>query len=592
MDKAGLIAALKECAVLMELAGENPFKCRAFEQGARVLEGLEGTPADWVASGVHLKTKGIGKGLAERIEEWAAMGELKVLGELRAQVPAGLIEMLQVPGLGTKKIQVLYEKLKLDSLEKLEAAARAGELNALAGFGAKTAEKILLGIQQRRQYAVRHNADAAREAAEKLIERLRAMPQVLRVELAGSLRRWRETAKDVDLVATSSDPAPVMQAFVNMPEVEQIVGHGPTKSSVLLAGGLPVDLRVVDDAQFAAAWLYFTGSKEHNTQLRGRARRMGLKLNEYGLFRAPEAGPAGGENDAEADASTTGELIATPDEAAIYRALGLSYVEPEMREGLSEIAAAETGTLPALITMDDMRGMLHCHTTASDGHQPLAEAVADCISMGYEYIAICDHSQSAAYASGLKLDALERQWAEIDALNKTLKTENFTIFKGIESDILADGQLDYPDEVLAKFDLVVASVHSRMGLDEAAMTARICRALEHPATRILGHPTGRLLLRREPYKLDLQQVFATAARHNVLIEINAHPYRLDLDWRYIREAKAAGCRFAVNPDSHSRENMLLTRYGLGVARKGWLTAEDIINTRNISEFKQWLKSKR
>ncbi|HOE95270.1 MAG TPA: DNA polymerase/3'-5' exonuclease PolX [Candidatus Sumerlaeota bacterium] len=573
-DKQDLVAALKRCAILMELAGENAFKCRAYEQGARIVESLEGEPRQWLETGRLNGVKGIGKGLLKAIEEWAASGRICELDELQEKIPPGLLDILHVPGIGPKKIKLLWETRGIDSLERLEQAARAGELNDLAGFGAKTVEKMLAGIEQRRQYAERHLIHTATAAAERILGHLRAVPGIGRLELAGSLRRRRETIKDIDLVATAADPAAVMQAFVTMPGVLRVVGHGATKSSILLAGGIPADLRVVAEDEFAAALNYFTGGKEHNTALRGRARRMGLKLNEYGLFR-------------EAPGDEPGERLPTPDEAAIYQRLGLAYIEPELREGEGEIEAAEAGELPRLVTADQVRGVLHCHTTYSDGRLGVLELAAACRDLGYEYLCICDHSQSAAYAGGLRVDAIRRQWDEIDAANAQL--DGFRIFKGIESDILAEGELDYDDGLLARFDLVVASIHSRMTLDREAMTRRICRALAHPAVRILGHPTGRLLLRREPYGVDIDQVIETAVRHNVLLEINAHPHRLDLDWRLVRRAKARGARFAVNPDAHRREELGYIPYGVGIARKGWLEAEDVINMLPLKQFEQWLK---
>lgn len=578
-SKQGLVRALEACAALMELKGENPFRVRAYESGARALDALEGEPQEWLASGVLEHTKGIGKGMAEKVEEWVRTGHLAHLEELRAALPAGLIELATIPSLGPKKIKAVWEQLGVCSIEALEGAARDGRLAALPGFGAKTAEKILAGIEQRRKYSARHLLDEATEAAEAVVARLRELPQVQRLEVGGSLRRSRETIKDVDILITSDDPAPVMRVFVETPGVEQVVAHGPTKSSILLAGGIPVDLRVVEPEQFPAALVYFTGNKEHNTVLRGRAKRMGYKLNEYGLF------PEGGEEDGDDPPS-----VPLKDEADVYRKLKLAYIPPEMREDMGEVEAAERGELPALITNQDIQGILHCHTVYSDGVLSVRELAEACQALGYQYLAICDHSQSAAYAGGLKVDDLRRQADEIDAVSERMK--GFTIFKGIESDILADGALDYPDDILRRLDLVVASIHSRMSMDRETMTRRICRALEHPATAILGHPTGRLLLRREPFEVDLEQVFEVAARHGVVMEINAHPARLDLDWRFIRKARAAGCHFAINPDAHSEPDLAVMRYGVGIARKGWLEAGDVVNTMPAKAFAAWLEKRK
>lgn len=575
-DKHGLVSALEQCAILMEIHGENPFRCRAYEQGARALEALEGEPEEWLAQGILEHTKGIGKGMEEKVEEWVKTGHLSTLDKLRRELPDGLLEMINIPGLGPKKIKAVWEKLGLDSLDKLEKAAQNGSLAELPGFGEKTAEKILAGIQQRRQYSTRHTVDFAARMAAMLVERLQKSRKLGRIEVGGSLRRGRETIKDIDLVATSSDASGLMKVFVEMPEVESVIAHGETKSSILLRGGIAADLRVVEPGQFVAALNYFTGSKEHNTALRGRAKRMGYKLNEYGLF--PEKA---GE-----------ELPSLPmeGEADLYRHLGLPEIPPELRENTGELEAAEQGKLPRLVTFDDLKGVLHCHTTYSDGHLSVMELAEACQAAGYSYLAICDHSQSAAYAGGLKEDDVLRQMDEIDAANERLK--GFHIFKGIESDILGDGALDYPDKFLERFDLVVASIHSRMSMDQEAMTRRICRALEHPATTVLGHPTGRLLLRREPFAVDLEQVFAVAARHGVVMEINSHPMRLDLDWRYIRKAKAAGCLFAINPDAHAAEDLSYIPFGVGIARKGWLEAKDVVNTLSARAFTTWLNKRR
>jgi DNA polymerase (family 10) len=571
-SKSDLISALKESAVLTELTGANPFHCRAIENAARVLEGIDGQPAEWLATGALKGVKGVGKGIVERVEQWVENGKLDELEELRAKVPAGLPEMMTIPSLGPKKIKMLWQDRGIDSLAKLEEAARAGALNDLAGFGEKSVEKILAGIDQRRKYSARHHVDTAAAAAGRIFDRLRPIEGVQNIEVAGSLRRRRETVKDLDFIVTAPDTEKIMDAFIATPGVEKVVNHGPTKSSILLAGGIPVDLRVVEPPQFAAALNYFTGSKEHNTQLRGRAKKMGFKLNEYGLF--PE------------DSDTPVKLA---DEAALYKKLGLPYIEPELREGRGEIEAAEAGDLPELIADADMRGVLHCHTTYSDGKNTVEEMARACQKLGYEYLALCDHSQTAAYAGGLKADDLKRQADEIDAVNEKLK--GFTILKGVESDILAGGELDYPDDVLARLDLVVCSIHSRMTMPRDEMTARICRALEHPAATILAHPTGRLLLRREPFEVDLEKVLATAAAHGVAVEINANPWRLDLDWTWIKRAKEMGCRFAINPDAHNTENITHIHHGIGIARKGWLTTDDVINTLPLAAFKNHLASR-
>ena len=569
--KSDLVALLREAAALMQIAGENPFHAKAFETGAAAVAELEGAPEDWPDSGVLLRTKGIGKGLRERIEEWIATGTIASVETLRAEIPPGLLVMSRIPGLGTKSILTLWKDLQIDTIDKLETAAREGKLTPLPRFGEKLVQRILAGIDQTRKYGTRHLISQARRTAAEIFEQLKQLEGVQRIEACGSLRRRRETIGDLDFIVTTTNPALAMQTFTTLSGVETVVAHGPTKSSILLQGGVEVDLRVVEDSQFAAAVNYFTGSKEHNTALRGRAKRRGMRLNEYGLYREGEEQP-----------------LPAAEEADIYLHLGLAYVEPELRENMGEIEAAEAGTLPKLITRDAMRGMLHCHSTWSDGKNSIEEMAQAARALGYEYFALCDHSRLAAYAGGLSIERVRQQGEAIDALNKQFK--GFKILKGIECDILADGTLDYPDDLLAELDIVGISIHSGFGMDREAMTQRICRAMEHPAARILAHPTGRLLLKREPYAVDLDAVIATAARTGTVIEINANPRRLDLDWRYLKQAKAAGCRFAVNPDAHSIPELDYVEHGLGVARKGWLEPADVSNTMTRKQFTAWLKA--
>lgn len=574
-SKSRLLSAFRECAAMLELKGENPFRCRAYEIAARALEGLEGEPAEWLAEGRLKGIKGVGKGSIEHIEEWVKQGHLQLHRDLKKEMPGGLLEMMDIPGLGAKKVKALWELLGIDSVAKLEAAARGGDIAGLDGFGQKTAEKILQGIEQRKKFSDRFRVNTATERAETLLRHLKNVKEISKLELAGSLRRRRETVKDLDVVAVSSKPGKVMEAFINAPGVARVINHGPTKSSVVFEDGIASDLRVIEPGQFAAALMYFTGSKEHNTRLRGRAKEMGFKLNEYGLYREGKEKPE-----------------ACADEAAIYKKLGLAWIEPELREDTGEIEAAEGSGLPKLILESDMRGVLHCHSTYSDGKSTLREMAEAVKEAGYGYFGVCDHSQSAAYAGGLKEADIGRQHEEIDILNGEIGGTSgggFEILKGIECDILGDGALDYPDKVLSRFDFVVVSIHSRFSMKREEMTHRICRALMHPAATILAHPTGRLLLERDPYDVDLAEVFRTAAKHRVAVEINANPHRLDLDWRVLREAKRAGCIFTINPDAHHTSGIADVRYGVGIARKGWLEASDVINTKTLKEFRRWLK---
>ncbi|NLH49319.1 MAG: DNA polymerase/3'-5' exonuclease PolX [Myxococcales bacterium] len=549
-----LTTAFEEIAVLLDLMGENPFKGRAYANAARIVQSGELGLADLAARSLAGEIKGIGKGLAEKIDELQRTGEIAYLNELRAAFPAGLLEMLRIPGLGAKKIRTLHQELGIQSVGDLEEACRENHLLKVAGFGAKSQENILAGIERLRRFSGLFLYSTARRIADELLAHLRATGLAERLAIGGSLRRRKEIVKDIDLLAASSQPARLMEAFVNTPGVAQITGHGETKSSVVLAGGIAVDLRVVDETQYAAAWVHFTGSKEHNTQLRSLAKDQNRKLSEYGLF----------ENDAP---------LPLRDETDLYRRLGLHFVPPELREGLGEIERAARGDFPALVDDADVQGVLHAHTTYSDGQLTLRQLALLVRDRGYHYLGVTDHSQSAAYAGGLKPDDLKRQHDEIDALNEELAP--FIIFKGIESDILADGRLDYDERELAAFDFVIASVHSRFNLGEEEMTRRIVAALENPYTTILGHPTGRLLLSRDGYAVNLPAVLDAAARCGVAVEINANPHRLDLDWRHHRRARELGIPIPICPDAHTPAGLDDIAYGVGTARKGGLTKEDV-----------------
>jgi DNA polymerase (family 10) len=564
-------AFLEEYRVLLELSGADSFRVRAFANAARAFENLQEDLEDLLARDGLTELRGVGRGVAELVEQFARTGTARAYEELREKVPAGLLDMLRVPGLGPKKIIAIRKELGIDTLEDLEQACLQDRLSKLSGFGKKTQENILKGIEHLHQYQGRFRLDVARQSALPLLETLRAHPATLRVELAGSLRRWRETVKDIDLVLSTDDPEAVSRAFAGHASVAQVIAQGPTKTSVRLKSGLAADLRVVGDHQFPYVLHHFTGSAEHNVRLRARAQDRGLKINEYGLFRG-------------------NELLACADEEEFFRALGLACIPPELREDLGEIEAAEKGELPRLVEEKDIRGLLHVHTTYSDGSDSLEAMALAVKERGYQYLGIADHSQSAAYARGLKADQVRRQHEEIDCLNERLK--GFRLFKGIESDILADGSLDYDDRLLESFDFVVASVHSRFNLDRQQMTRRLVRAIEHPATTLVGHPTGRLLLEREGYALDIDAVLAAAAEHRVAIEINAHPSRLDLDWRHLKKAREMGVLLAVNTDAHSIAGLDHLSYGIGMARKGWLRAGDVINTLTTRQIAAYFRERK
>jgi DNA polymerase (family 10) len=571
VDKKEIAQILEEIGVLLELKGENPFKTRAYENAARVVSGLEGDLGEKIDSGELKKAKGIGEKIYDRIVTLYREGKLPYYEELRKSLPHGLVNMVRIPNLGAKKVKFLYEELGVETIDDLERAADEGRIAELEGFGEKSEENILKGIEFTRRHAGRYRLDRAEDVAANLRALLQDLPGVDRWEICGSYRRRRETVKDLDVVVSTKKPESIMRAFVEMSGVAEVVARGKTKSSVRLGDGMSVDLRAVSRAEFPAAVLYFTGSKEHNVALRGRAQRMGYKLNEYGLFKGNRRLKAG-------------------DEAAIFRKLDLDYIEPELRENTGEIEAAEEGELPELVELDDLKGILHVHSTYSDGKQSIAEMTDACRKRGYHYLGISDHSRTAAYAGGMKVNTVRKQHKEIDQLNE--KLDGFVVFKGIESDILEDGSLDYPDEVLESFDFVVASVHSRFNLSRDRMTRRVIRAIEHPATTILGHPTGRLLLARDPYEIDLDAVLEAAAEHGVLVEINAHPQRLDLDWRHCKASRGLGLGICIGPDAHVTSGIDDVAYGIGVARRGWLTPKDVFNTKTAKQVARYFEARK
>ena len=526
--------------------------------------------------------KGIGKSIAAIVTELVQTGASREHAELRASVPAGLLEMLKIQGMGPKKVKLLFEKLQITGIDDLEKAARAGRLATLEGFGQKTQENILRGIESYRSSSGRSLYPAALEAGCAMLDSLRSLKEVQRSELAGSLRRKKEVIGDVDIVLSAQDRhrARVMEAFVGHPRVERIVARGETKSSVVLSGGIACDLRIVADEEFPFALNYFTGSKEHNVAMRGRALRFGWSLNEYRFSKA-QAGDKRGR---------ARRIVRCASEEDIYRALELDFVPPELRENAGEMEAAEKHTLPELVEEQDIRGTFHCHTDYSDGVNTLEEMVGAARALGWKYLGIGDHSKGAAYAGGLSAERVREQGKHIDRLNASLK--NFVVFKGTECDILPSGELDWPDRVLASFDYVVVSVHSSFRMSEADMTRRIIRALKNRYVTMLGHPTGRLLLSREAYPVDMIQVIDAAADYGKMIEINAHPMRLDLDWRLVRYARDKKVLIPINPDAHTTDGLADVRYGVGIARKGWLRKADVVNTRSAAEVARLFASVR
>ena len=572
MDKNEVAAVLDEIAILLELQGENPFRCNAYSKAARTIGQLESNLADLIARKELDQVPGIGETLRDKITELVLTGHLPFYEDLNAKTPPGLLTMLRLPGIGPKKVKALYDQLGIDDLDKLKANCDADKVAGLKGFGAKTQEKILEGLAFLGQMGDRVRIDQALGIAEALIFEMKNIPGIERLELCGSLRRRRETVKDIDLLVSSDKPEPIMAAFVKLPQVQKIIGHGETKSSVVLAGSdyhgvrimINADLRVVTKRQFPFALNYFTGSKEHNVAMRQRAIQYGLKLNEYELV---------GEK----------KNVPCKEEADIYKALDLDYVAPELREDTGEITAASEHHLPKLIEADDLQGCFHNHSTWSDGKAALEQMAEAAKKLGYKYLGIGDHSQSLNIANGLNPQRVKEQHLEIDALNARLK--GIHLFKGTECDILGDGTLDFTDEVLDTFDYVVASVHTLFNQTQEEMTRRIIKAINHPRVTMLGHATGRLILKRDGYKVDLEAVLQAAAKNGTMIEINANPHRLDIDWIHCKRAKALGVKLVINPDAHNTEDLAFTKFGIDVARRGWLEKGDVFNTQSLKDVR-------
>jgi DNA polymerase (family 10) len=558
METARIAQIIDEMGTLLELRGENPFRVRAYHTAAQALVNLPGDLPEMIAGGSLKEVPGIGDTMYSKIVQLATTGHLPSYDELRRSTPPGLVALLRIPGLGPKKIKALHETLKIESMADLRAAGESGLIAKLKGFGAKTEAKILEGIAFVEKAGERILQSDALRLVAPILAAVRAHPQVIRAEVCGSLRRRAETIGDLDVLFSSQNAPAVLETFVKLPQVATVLAHGPTKASVRLADGVQCDLRGVEDAQYPFALHYFTGSKAHNIAIRKRALARGLSLNEYALTGAD--GP-----------------VACETEADLFGALELAEIPPELREDHGEIEAAAAGSLPSLVEFADLTGTFHCHSDWSDGGATLAEMAAAAQARGMKYLGIADHSRSAAYAGGLSIERVRDQWAAIDALNKTFRGK-FHLFKGTECDILADGSLDYPDELLDGFDYVVASVHSNFNLTREVMTRRLVQAVSNPRVTMLGHPTGRLLLARDGYDLDLDAVIDAAAAAGTMIEINANPHRLDLDALHCRRARQKGVMIVINPDAHSVGGLDDLEYGVSVARRGWLCKDDVWNT--------------
>ena len=576
MDKKDIIDLLERIGTMLEIKGENPFKVRAYYSGARTLQTMEEDLGEVIAAGRLGDIPGIGKALTEKIENLYTTGELEFYDKLVASVPSGLMDLLEVPGLGGKKIKALHEQLGIDSIESLTQACNAGKVAELKGFGEKTQEKILSGIKNREAYAARHLWWDARRVVDEILPELRALPQVERAEAAGSFRRGMETVGDLDFIVASSNPAPIMDWFTSMVGIAEVTAHGDTKASIRLEGGMQADLRVVPAEQFYFALHHFTGSKDHNVRMRQKALSMGLSLSEWGL--RPEE---------EKDASRQAGTIVADSEEDVFKALGLNFVPPALREGMGEVEAAEKNELPDLLQYEDLKGCFHNHTTASDGRNSLEEIAEEADRRGWEYLGIADHSKASFQANGLDGERLLKQVSTIHELNESGGFRAH-LFSGSEVDILSGGRLDFEDSILAQLDYVVASVHNGLSQDEETMTDRLIRAIEHPAVTMIGHLSGRLLLRREASKMKIQKIIDAALANETILELNANPMRLDMDWRHWRRAAEKGLVCCINPDAHALHHFDYQLAGVNAARKGWLTKENVFNTRPLSEIKNYL----
>jgi len=565
MDNGEVAHILNAMADMLEIKGDNPFRIRAYRRAAQNIEGLAEDVATLTVRHTLEEIPGIGKDLASKIHEIITTGTFQEYEKLKAQVPSGVVELLKIPGVGPKTAQFLYETKGIDSIARLEAAARANELRGLPGIKAKTEENILWGIEMLKRASGRMPLGLALPLAGEIIARLRQVKGVTRIECAGSVRRMKDTVGDIDILAVSAAPGKIMDAFVALPLVREVLAHGETKSSVVTRQGIHVDVLVVNPKAFGAAWVYFTGSKTHNIHLRDMAKKKGLKISEYGVF-----------------AERTGKRIAGREEKEIYEALGLPYIAPELREDTGEIEAALKGQLPDLIRVEDIRGDLHVHSTWSDGAHSIKEVVDAARRRGYRYIAVTDHSKGLGIVRGLAAEDLTRQREEIDRLNQRLR--DFRILTGIEANIRADGTLDIPNGVLAKLDFVIASVHSAFRQDQQRMTERIVRAVSNPYVQVLGHPTGRLLGEREPYDLDFDRLLEAARANGVALEINASPYRLDLNDAHARRAKEAGIPLVINTDTHTLAEFDHIHLGVATARRAWIEKKDVLNALPLKQL--------
>ncbi len=565
-----LVQTLEEIALLLELKGENHFKTRAYKNGAEIVQNYDGDIVAKAAADDLKGIKGIGDALQQKLHELASTGTLVYYENLRAEFPETLFELFELQGLGPKKIKALHDALGISSINQLKEACQGEEITQLAGFGKKTVEKILTAIANREQFADRFRLGEVAPLAETLLERLRDHPKTHRCAIAGSYRRSKETLHDLDFLVATDEPATLTQFFASFPERHEIIAQGETKTSIRLENGLQCDLRAVSNAQYPFALQYFSGSKEHNVALRSLALKQGLSLNEYDFTPTRDV-----------------EIPEIREESEIYQALGLEFVPPELRENRGEIEIAQEGSLPRLIELDHLRGTFHNHTTASDGRNTLAEMADAAHDHGLQYFGISDHSHSSFQANGLNEERLLKQIEEIQTFNQG--EHGCHLFAGSEVDILKDGTLDFDDSTLSQLDFCVASVHNAFTLPEDEMTKRIISAMENEHVTMIGHLTGRLLLKRDPYKVNVDKVIDCAAETRTVIELNCNPRRLDMDWRWWKKASEKGVLTSINPDAHRTEQLQFLAFGVRLARKGWLERKHVINCLDLKEITAWLK---
>ncbi len=582
MENLDVARTLEELADLLEIQGANPFRIRAYRNAVRTVEGLTRPLRVMVEAGEDLtQLPGIGKDIASHIAELVRTGQIGRLEEVAAEIPRSLVELVRLDGVGPKKARKLFDALGVRTVDDLEREVKGGRVEGLEGFGKKSAEKILRSIEDHRRRVGRFLRDDVEQLLAPVLDHVRGAPGVERVEVVGSFRRRKETVGDVDLLALcDGDGTPVVEHFTAYPGAARVEASGGTKGNVVLPSGLSVDLRVIPRRSFGAALQYFSGSKEHNVAMRTRAVRQGLRVNEWGVFRVPEG------VDPDSLGKEDGERIAGETEEGVYAALGMAWMPPELRENRGEVEAALEGKLPELVTLEDIRGDLHMHSTWSDGKASVEEMARACLALGYEYFALADHSQAMAMVGGLTPERAWAQWEEIAEVQE--RVPEVRILRSCEVDILRDGSLDLPDEILAELDVLVVSVHTLLDMDKAAMTERVLRAVRHPLVDILAHPTGRVLNRREPHAMDVDEVLAACAEAGVAAEVNANPWRLDLNEVHVRRAVELGCKVVVSTDAHSPRGLEHIRFGVDQARRGWVEAKDVLNALPLADLEAWL----